>query len=80
MDYVSEIVIGGVLAGFAWAFRAWASTIRETSERILARLDEVSRELHRHRLSNAERLTRVEAEIHHLWAKDENVKNSRSNH
>jgi hypothetical protein len=71
-SYLSEIIIGGVLGGFAWAFRAWASTIRETSERILERLDEVSQELHKHRLNNAERLARVEAEIRHLWKSNEN--------
>ena len=66
MDYLSEIIIGGVLAGFAWAFRAWASTIRETSERILEKLDYLNVEFTRHRLNNAERLARAETELHHI--------------
>ena len=69
MEYVTEVVVGIVMGGFAWAFRAWASTIRETSERILERIDELTRELHTHRLNNAERLTRVESEIKHLERK-----------
>ena len=66
MEFLSEIIIGTILAGFAWAFRAWASTIRETSERILERLEALGSEFHQHRLNNAERLTRCEAEIKHL--------------
>ena len=66
MDYVSEIIIGTILGGFAWAFRAWAQTIRETSERILEKLDSLSSEFSKHRLNNAERLTRAETELHHI--------------
>lgn len=66
MEYIPQLVIGAVLAGFAWAFKAWSATLKETSARILDKLEVLGREFHEHRMNNAQRLTKVESEVHHL--------------
>lgn len=66
MEYVSEVVTGVVLLVIAAAFRAWATTLRETADRILERLDALADEFHTHRLKSAERLARVESDVKHL--------------
>ena len=54
------------MGGFAWAFRAWSQTIRETSTAILAKLESLGKDFHEHRVNNAERLATIETEIKHL--------------
>ena len=62
-NYVPEIIVGLVLAAFAWSFRAWSYTINENSEKILTRLEKLSLEFHNHRIQTENRVTRVETEL-----------------
>lgn len=62
-----ELIMGVILGAFAWAFRAWASTIGRSSDRILERLSKISAELHTHRLNNESRMMKVETDLKHLF-------------
>ncbi len=60
---IPEIVVGLILAGFAWAFRSWAETLRNSSEKILEKLERLARDFHSHKIINENRLTSVESEL-----------------
>ncbi len=44
-SYIAEVVMGLVMGGFAWAFQAWARTLRTSTAKIMDKLDAVGREL-----------------------------------
>lgn len=58
--YISELVMGIILLAFAWSFRAWSSAIRETSAEIIKKLEELAGDFHSHKITNENRVTKVE--------------------
>lgn len=66
MDFyqlLPELVYGLILGAFAWAFNRWADTLRRSSQEILAKLEKLGVEFHKHKIENENRMTRVEAEL-----------------
>ena len=73
VQILPELIMGVILGAFAWAFRAWASTIGDSSNRILGKLHEVSKEVHTHRLENETRLVRMETELITLFKRMDSI-------
>ena len=69
--YIPEIVVGLVLAVFGWAFKSWSATIKDTSNRILERLEKLASEFHHHRIETERRVTRVETKVDSLRESEE---------
>lgn len=70
ITYGPEIFVGVVLIVFGFAFRSWASTVRDSSTHIIQKLETMAKEIHQHRLDTERRLVRMETEIKLLLAKE----------
>lgn len=64
--YIPEIIVGLILLGFAWSFKGWSATLKETSKQILDKLENLSIEFHGHKVQNEGRVSRLEAELESL--------------
>lgn len=58
-----NLIVGLVLAGFAWAFRSWSESIKGSTQVILNELKGLSLEFHKHRIDYEKRATKVEVEL-----------------
>lgn len=79
--WIEELIIGGVLIVFAWAFRSWSTRLGEGLKKLdsienvlLGKLDVLSKEFHEHTLRTEARVTRVETKVDIL------VENGRRRH
>ncbi len=59
-EFVPELIVGFVLLIFGAAFRHWASTVKESSQRILERLERLYGEFHDYRINIEKRMTKLE--------------------
>jgi hypothetical protein len=66
-DFIPEIMAGLILTGFAWAFRSWSITIKDSSTRIIDKLEALSKEFHEHRIKTENRVTKSEVELANLY-------------
>jgi len=69
-QWVGEIVAGIVLVLFAFSFRGWATTVKDTSQAILAKLELLVTEFHEHRVHTENRVTRVETKMEQMEKND----------
>lgn len=51
------------VAGFAWGFRSWATTIRESTDRIIRKLETMASEVHSHRVESIEAFARLDERV-----------------
>lgn len=65
-NFIPEIIVGVILAGFAWSFRGWSKVIDSRAGDILNKLEKLSKELHEHRLEYEKRATTLEVEVRTL--------------
>ncbi len=65
-QYIGEAVIGIILGLFAWGFRGWASTIRESTKELLTKMEVLAKEFHDHVVKTESRVRGVEKDIEHL--------------
>jgi len=63
---IPQALVGLVLAGFAWAFKSWASIVKESSNVILEKLETLYAEFHNHRLDTEKRITRNETKLYEM--------------
>ena len=61
--YLFEAVVALFVTGFAWGFRSWAHAIRDTSERIMRRLDAMAADVHGHRVESIEAFARLDERV-----------------
>lgn len=61
--YLFESIVGLFVAGFAWGFRSWASAIRESTDRIMKRLETMAMEVHHHRVESIEAFARLDERV-----------------
>lgn len=62
-QYFGEILVGGVLMVFGFAFQSWAKGLRISTDRILEKLEGLVVEFHNHRVDIENRVTRVETKV-----------------
>jgi hypothetical protein len=70
VDHFGEILVGIVLLVFGMSFRGWSTAIKETSSKILEKLEALSVEFHEHRVKTENRVTSVETKIDSLMGRD----------
>lgn len=70
-EYGSQLVIGLILIVFGAAFKSWSTTLKDVTEKILGKLDYLTKEFHQHRVDVEKRVTRVETQVESLLRKDE---------
>ena len=62
-NYLFEGIIALFVAGFAWGFRSWASTLRLSSAQILIKLETMANEIHHHRIESTEAFARLDERV-----------------
>lgn len=62
-DYILELILALFIAGLTWGFRSWATTIKESTERIMRRLDVVGIDVHNHRIESTEAFARLDERV-----------------
>ena len=63
LDHAFEIGISIFLAVLGWSFGNWSTAIKDSSEKIMRRLDDLYKEFHEHKLHVEHRVTKVEAKV-----------------
>jgi hypothetical protein len=67
IDFVStfgiEMIVGGMLMIFGFVFSNWARSLRNSTDRILSKLEGLVVEFHHHRVDIENRVTRVETKV-----------------
>lgn len=65
-DYIGEIVVGLILIIFGFAFRGWATAIKDSTSTILQSLEKLAKEFHEHVIKTENRVTKVETKMDRL--------------
>ena len=68
--YLSEIIISGVAGMVAWGFRSWSTALKETTNKILSKLEYLTQEFHAHKVDVERRVTRVETKVDIIHGED----------
>lgn len=62
-SHFGEIIVGSVLSLLAWSFRSWSAALKETTTKILNKLEYLTQEFHQHKVDVERRVTRVETKV-----------------
>lgn len=63
VEHLGEIIMGTVMSLVAWGFRSWSQALRETTNKILNKLEYLTQEFHAHKVDVERRVTRVETKV-----------------
>lgn len=64
--FVPEIIVGIILIGFARSFGNWSQSIKESSVKILDKLEKLVVELHQLRIDYERKTTKLDTEVNEL--------------
>jgi hypothetical protein len=69
-EHLGEIIVGIVMSLVAWGFRSWSQALKETTTKILTKLEYLTQEFHAHKVDVERRVTRVETKVDIIHQKD----------
>lgn len=67
IEYITEIIVGGVLTVFAVLFRSWSQSATRQAEKILEKLEQISATFHAHELTDAAMLAQINADVMNIY-------------
>lgn len=82
IQFLPELIVGLVLSALVWSFKSWSLTMTSQIEKILSRVDRLTKEFHDYRVENEGRLTRAETDLKNIYRRldHEDVKRAVQTH
>lgn len=78
--WAGELLVAGVLALFAWGFKAWSSNLKDAKDTVIRSVEgilqgqrELSKEFQEHRVLTERRVTRIETKVDMLHQDMEHI-------
>lgn len=65
-QYIFESIMALFVAGFAWGFRSWSISIKDSTQQIIRRLEAMALQIHNHRIESTEIFSRLDERVKNL--------------